>query len=65
MKIKEKFQVNEPHQGKPCFSKLKCRHVLYKTSNLYILSDSYTSKNMLGTKNERYGGIFKASKKTC
>ena len=34
-------------------------------SSLYILSDSYTSKNMLGTKNVRYGGIFKASKKTC
>ena len=49
---------------KPCFSKLKCRQFLHKTSSLYILSDSYTSKNMLGTKNVRYRGIFKASKKT-
>ena len=32
---------------------------------MYILSVSYTSKNMLGTKNARYGGIFKASKETC
>ena len=50
--------------SKPCFSKLKCRQFLYKPSSLYILSDSYTSKNMLGTKNVRYCGIFKASKKT-
>ena len=52
------------HEGKPCFSKLKCRHFFYNTSNLYILSDSYTSNNMLGTKNVRYSGIFKANKKT-
>ena len=37
--------------------------ILIQFSNLYILSDSYTSKNMLGTKNLRYGEFFKASKK--
>ena len=55
----------QPPSRKPCFSKLKCRQFLFKTSNLYFLRDSYTSKNMLRTKNVRYGGIFKASKKTC
>ena len=49
---------------KPCFSKLKCCQFLLKISNQYFLRDSYTSKNMLGTKNVRCGGIFKASKKT-
>ena len=34
------------------FSKLKCRQFLYKIFSLYILSASYTSKNMLGIKNE-------------
>ena len=48
---------------KPCFSKLTCRKFLCKTSSLYFVKDSYTSKNMFGTKNVRYGGIFKASKK--
>ena len=28
------------------------------------MSDKYASKNMLGTKNVRYGGIFKTSKKS-
>ena len=51
----------QPPSRKPCFSKLKCRQFLFKTSNLYFLRDSYTSKNMLRTKNVRYGGIFKAS----
>ena len=61
---KVKIYANETHQGKSCFSKLKCHRFLYKTANLYILSGSYTSKSMLDTKNVRYGGIFKASKKT-
>ena len=49
----------------PCFSRLKRCQFLCKTSSLYILSDSYNSKNVLGTRNVRYGGIFKASKRTC
>ena len=53
------------HQGKSCFSKFKCRQFLYKTSNVYILNDNYTSKNMVGAKNVSYGEIFKASKKTA
>ena len=53
LRSKVKFQTNEPHQGGSWFSKLKCRQFLYKTSNLYILSDSYISKDMLGTKNVR------------
>ena len=57
--------ANETHQGKPCFPKLICHLFFYKTSNLYILSDSYNSKIMLGTKNVRYGEIFKGSKKSC
>ena len=61
---KVKILSNKPHQGKPCFSKLKYRQFLYKTSNRYILSDSYTLKNMLGAKNVGYGRVFKASKKT-
>ena len=32
------------------FSKLNCHQFLHKTSSPYILSDSYTSKSMLGTK---------------
>ena len=59
-----KFSGKQTPSRKPCFSKLRCHQLLYKTSGLYILSDSYTLKNMLGTKNVRYGGIFKASKKT-
>ena len=58
-----KISGKQTPSSKPGFSKLKCK-TIYKTSSLYILSDSYTSKNMLGTKNGRYGGIFKASKKT-
>ena len=46
-------------------SKLKCCQFLYRTSNLDILSDSFISKNILCTKNVRYGEIFKASKKPC
>ena len=34
----------QPPSRKPCFSKLKCRQFLFKTSNLYFLRDSYTSK---------------------
>ena len=49
----------------PYFSILKFRQFLSKTSNLYILSDGYTSKYMLGTKNVTHGGISKASKKPC
>ena len=30
-----------------------------------MLSDSYTSKNMVDTKNVRDGRIFKAGKKPC
>ena len=48
---------------KPCFSKLTCRQFFYKTSSLYIMGDSYISKNMLGSKNVRDGEIFKASEK--
>ena len=39
----------------PSISNLKCRHFLYNISSLYILSHSYTSKNMLGVKYVRYG----------
>ena len=53
----------QPPSRKPCFSKLKRRQFLFKTPNLCFLRDSYTSKIMLGTKNVRYGGTFKASKK--
>ena len=60
--LKQKLQANKPHQGKPCFSKLKCGQFLYKTSNLYIMSDSYISKNVLATENIRQGGIFKEVK---
>ena len=60
-----KISGKETLSRKHCFSKLKCRQFLYKSSSLYILSDRYTSKNMIGTKNVRYSGIFKASKNTC
>ena len=46
---------------KPCLSKLKCRQFIYKTYNQYILIDIYASKDMLDTKNVRYGGIFRGS----
>ena len=58
-----KISSKQTPSRKPCFSKPKCCQFLYKTSTLYILSDSCTSENMLGTKNVWYGGIFKASKK--
>ena len=57
-------QANKPHHRRHCFSKLKCHEFLWETSNLYILSDSYTSKIMLSTNNVRFGEIFNASKKT-
>ena len=60
-----KISGNQIPSRKPCFSRLTCSQFLYKTSSLYILSDSYTSKNMLDINNVRYGGIFKVSKKTC
>ena len=47
------------------FFKIKMPPIPIKISSLSILSDSYTSKNMLGTSNFWYGGIFKAIKKTC
>ena len=47
------------------FFKIKMSPILIKISSLSILSDSYTSKNMLSTSNFWYGGIFKAIKKTC
>ena len=47
------------------FLKIKKQTIPIKISSLSILSDSYTSKNMLGTSNFWYGGIFKAIKKTC
>ena len=59
-----KFSGKQSPSRKTCFWKLKCRQLLFKTFDLYFLRDSYTSKNILGTKNVRYGGIFKASKKT-
>ena len=52
-----KISGKKTNPGSLVFSKPKCPQFLYKT-------DSYTSKNMLGTKNVRYGGIFKATKKT-
>ena len=52
-------------QDEKCFIYMLFFWLFMTKSSLYILSDSYTSKNMLGTKNVRYGGIFKASKKTC
>ena len=44
----------------------KNKLLIFNAASFYVhnLSDSYTSKNMLGKKNVRYGGIFKASKKT-
>ena len=55
-----KISSKQTPTRKPCFSKLKCRQFLYKTSSLYILSNSNTSKNMLGTKNVRYGENFQS-----
>ena len=38
-----KNQDKQSPSRKHCFSKLKCRQFLYKTSSLYILSNCYTS----------------------
>ena len=62
---KVKISCKQNPLRKLFFSKLRCRKFLYKTFSLYILSDNYTTKIMLGTKNVRYRGIFKARKRTC
>ena len=61
---KVKRSGKRTHQWKPCFLKLKCYQFLYKTSILYILSVSYTSKAILDTKNVSYGTTFNANKTT-
>ena len=68
-RLKHKLRSEVKNSGKqlpsrkPCFSELKRRQFLFKTPNPCFLRDSYTSKIMLGTKNVRYGGTFKARKK--
>ena len=56
-----KISGKQTPSRKPCVLKLKCRQFLYKTCSLYILSNSYSSKNMLGTKNVRYHEIVIAT----
>ena len=57
-----KISDKETLSRKPCFSKLKCHQFLYKTSSLYMLSDSYTSKNILGKKKVWWKQVKKLAK---